>query len=189
MPNWSHAPPPDPRGPSLPILRTPPNGTINAIVTSDDLIGCNTHFWRGHTVPCEAPECDACLNGMPYRWHGYIAAFKASTSVHMIFEFTAQACEAFRTYRRAHGTLRGCQFIASRWGSKPNGRVVIKTQPSGMPPNLIPTAPDLTRCMAIVWNIPFQDVTLDGIQRGNPPLQADQTDADGNGRPVPAPIT
>jgi len=59
----------------LPLVRTPANRSLKAVVTSDALIGTDTHFWGGHTVPCERPECDACNHGIAYRWHGYLSAY------------------------------------------------------------------------------------------------------------------
>jgi len=95
------------------------------VITSPDLLGCNTHFFGGHTVPCETPECEACLKGIPWRWHGYLAAIQAQTHAHFIFEFTAQAGDTFREYFQLHGTLRGCIFQAERMHHRPNGRVIL----------------------------------------------------------------
>jgi len=161
MPNWSNDVPKDPRGHGLPLLRTPAARPLAAIVTSDNLIGTETHFWGGHTVPCEGPECEACQSGIAYRWHAYLSAFNPDDQLHFIFECTAQAAQTFAEYRTDHKTLRGCQFHAYRWKRAKNGRVIIKCETSGINPKVLPRAPDLCRIMAIIWRLPIPNVTID----------------------------
>jgi len=134
-----------------------------AIVTSEDLIGCYTHFYKGHTVPCEGEDCPAHRDGIPYRWHAYLSAIDQSDGVHFIFECTAQASEAFTTYRTAFGTLRGCIFESRRLNQRPNGRVVIRTKPADLTARRIPIGPDLAKCMAIIWSKPEGSVTQERI--------------------------
>jgi len=154
MPTYTNAIPTQPRGPALPIRRAPASGHLAAIITSDDLIGTNTHYYKGRTMPCEAPECDACSHGVPYRWHSYCAAWEPKTALHFIFETTATAAEAFIEYRDHHKTLRGCFFSAKRWQQRPNGRILIQTKPADLTEYRLPTGPDLTRCLAILWSLP-----------------------------------
>lgn len=178
MPNWTHNPPDDPRGYGLPIIRTPANRTLKAVVTSDQLIGCDTHFWGGHTVPCTRPDCEADKAGIAYRWHGYISAFNPADELHFVFEMTAQAAAKFTTYREEHHTLRCCQFEAWRWGHKKNGRVILKLQHSAIPTHALPEAPDLANVMAIIWRLPIPQVTVTGKLRGAPRVWA-SNDGDG----------
>lgn len=166
MPNWSNTVPDDPRGQGLPLVRTPAGRSLLAIVTSADLIGCDTHFWGGHTVPCTKPECDACAAGISYTWHAYLTAFNAHDNLHFIFEMTAQAAKHFAAYRQEHATLRGCQFEAWRWKQRRNGRVMLKMVPSAMPSAALPNAPDLTRVMSIIWRLPVPNVETHGHKRG-----------------------
>lgn len=63
MPVFSRDVPTDPRGPAFPILRTPAARPITAIITSPDLVGCFTHYFKGRTVPCEGAGCRLCLQG------------------------------------------------------------------------------------------------------------------------------
>ncbi|KKL63923.1 hypothetical protein LCGC14_2170260, partial [marine sediment metagenome] len=74
MPIFSHTPPDQGHGPSLRLRRTPGPGTLTATVTCERLIGCPTHFYQRRTVPCEGDACQACSEGYPWRWHGYISA-------------------------------------------------------------------------------------------------------------------
>jgi len=63
MPTFTHDVPADPRGPSFPIVRTPLGRPLIAIVTSPDLVGCYTHYYKGRTIPCEGSGCNLCLDG------------------------------------------------------------------------------------------------------------------------------
>lgn len=159
MPNWSTDIPDEPRGHGLPIKRTPAYKPLHAIVTSTDLIGCYTHFYKGSTTPCSRPDCEPCLNGIPYRWHAYMSAVDVGTNLHFIFEVTALSAEFFVAYRERHLTLRGCQFQAKRWNNKPNGRILIQTKPADLGERQLPPVPDLKKCMAIIWSLPLPTVT------------------------------
>lgn len=191
MPQFSRDVPVDPRGPAFPILRTPPGRSISAIITSPDLIGCFTHYYKGRTVPCEGtgcrlclngdtpttddlgvtthgagkhkilcdgPACEACHDGLPYRWHAYQSAYVTSTSLHCIFECTAQAAEHFTDYREAHSSLRGCHFEARRYNSRPNGRILVRCTPANLTGIILPKPPDLVKCLAILWGFPAPHV-------------------------------
>lgn len=178
MPNWSHNVPDDPRGQGLPLIRTPAARSLTAIVTSTDLIGCDTHFWGGHTVPCDKPTCDACNNGIAYRWHAYLSAYNPKDQLHFIFECTAQAAQSFIRFRKEFNALRGCLFEAYRWKHARNGRVIIKCVPGGLPVVALPEPPDLARVMAIIWRLPIPQVFVAGAMRGVSRVHADLS---GNG--------
>jgi len=172
MPTWTKQPPADPRGQGLPIIRTPAARELVAVVTSEQLIGTDTHFWGGHTVPCERPECDACNNGIAYRWHGYLTAYNPADQLHFIFEMTAQAAQGFAKYQELHNSLRCCQFTAWRWGRRKNGRVIIKLEHSAVPDHALPKAPDVAAVMAIIWRLPPKDVFVAGKLRNLPRVHA-----------------
>lgn len=161
MPKYTNVPPKDPRGHALPIMRTPAGKKFRCTITSPDIVGCNTHYWGGKTVPCEAPECEACRNGIPYRWHAYCSAVLHPNMLHIIYEVTALAAEALVLYRKSHTTLRGCLVEAYRWRGAANGRIILKCEPSAQPPDSLPTPPDLTRCLAIIWQLPEDAVSTD----------------------------
>jgi len=178
MPTWTKAPPDDPRGQGLPIIRTPATRPLRAIVTSDSLIGTDTHFWGGHTVPCERPDCDACNHRIPYRWHGYLAAWNPTQQLHFVFEMTAQAATRFQEYQAEHNTLRCCDFEAWRWRHAKNGRVILKLQHSAIPSHALPDAPDLCKIMSIIWRLPMPNVKVDGLDRRMPKVYVN-SDGDG----------
>lgn len=167
-PSWSSNIPLDPRGRAFPLKRTPTNGALVGAITCENLIGTYTHFYGGRTMPHEGDDCDACAKGMHYRWHGYISAVQAKTHLGFIFEFTAQAGDAFQQYRAAHGTLRGCRFEARRLHSKPNGRVLILCSPLDQQAMNLPAAPDVVAAMEIIWNLPAGQIDTDRVLDGRP---------------------
>lgn len=174
MPVWSNEVPTSPRGPALPLKRTPTGRPILALITSDDLIGCYTHFWGGHTVPCEGKNCEACFSGVPYRWHGYLAAVENGTHLHFIFECTAQAAETFKDFHKHNGSLRGALFEAKRLRSAPNSRVCIRLKPADLREQHLPQAPDLRLCMATIWGLKNGDAQIDGLLKNVGKIAVDQ---------------
>jgi len=174
MPNYSNRPPADPRGPSLPLLRTPTRGGITAIVTSDDLVGTPTHFYKGRTTPCDSPDCEACGKGYPWRWHGYVAAYLQKRRMHFLFEFTARIAEHFVAYRDTHGSTRGCLFKAHRVNSQPNARVILETQRADLTEIYIPKPPDVIQCLSVLWNLAAPDIDVDSLMKQIPRLHVNQ---------------
>jgi len=154
MPTFSNQVPHDPRGLSLPLKRCPVGKPVIAIVTSLDLIGCKTHFYQGKTQPCENETCKACLDGVRWTWHSYLSAYDHAAKLHFLFESTARATEAFVQYREAHDVLRGCLFRAQRTQLRANARVYIETRPADLEKYSLPNPPDLTKILAIIWNLP-----------------------------------
>lgn len=188
MPSFSNVPPADARGVGLPIVRTPHMRNLRAIVTSSDLIGCFTHFWKGRTMPCEGQDCPAHQAGMPFRWHAWLGALLNRDGHHALFEMTAQAAEPFVQYREAHGTLRGCEFDAHRLNNAPNGRVHIVCRLRDCSTIKLPKEPNLIRCLSIIWNIAMPEIDVAGCLKGVPHVHIeDRRDLftepiDGNGR-------
>lgn len=168
MTTFTNTPPKDPRGPALRLLRTPSVGTLRAIVTSEDLVGTFTHFWRGRTLPHNPDKCEACQDGFPFRWHAWLSAVTENAHEHVLFEMTPQACEHFVLYRQAHNTLRGCLFNAWRPSGRPNGRVFIKVRPANLTDINLPDAPDLLKLLSMIWNVPFPAIDVDRVLKGVP---------------------
>lgn len=166
MPRWSNEPPPNPRGPSLRLIRTPAAGKLTAIVTCDDLIGCNTHYWRNRTVPCEAPACDACDQGYSWRWHAYLTCLALDTNEHVILELTATAADPLFLYRETYKTLRGCMIQASRPSSTRNGRIELRTKPANQAQITLPREIDVPAALCHIWSIPLPDVTAPRLSAG-----------------------
>lgn len=186
MPKWSTTPPADSRGPGLPLRRTPPAAKLEAIATSEDLLGCPTHYFRSRTIPCEQPNCEPCAQGFSWRWHAYVAALDISSNEHFIFECTAAAAEIFAAHRDKYGSLRGCHFRAERTSKTPNGRVLLRTKPANLANINLPDAPDVAAALAHIWNIPKSDTDADRTIRNQPKLTVHPNP--GNNHPAePAP--
>jgi len=173
MPTFSNAPPPADKGTALPIRRTPPGPPTVGIITSNDLIGTNTHFYGGRTVPCESPQCKPCSEGHPYRWHSYIAAVDPKSHEQYILELTAAATHPIVAYRNAHHTLRGCKFRATRANWAKNSRVSIELKPADLTDVILPPPPQLDRCLAILWSLPLPALRPTGSGGMAPSHQVD----------------
>jgi hypothetical protein len=184
MPNWLNRPPDDDCVCPYRIRRTPTSGYLQGIVLSDDLLGCNTHFFRGRTMPCEAPNCLPCTEGVPWRYHSYLASVQYDTNVAFLLELTAQASDSFLTYRKTHGTLRGCLFRAQRATPRPNGRVVIQTKPADLSSRVLPDEPNLIKLLCHIWNVPIPEMVDAPHHRENPRVARsvpDESINEGNG--------
>lgn len=178
MPNFSTRPPANSYGSAFPLKRTPTSKALVAIITCDDLIGCPTHYYKGRTQPCSSPDCEACLEQVPWRWHGYVSALNTTTHEHFIFEMTAQATDALIAYRTQHGTLRGCLFEARRTHSRQNARVILRCKPADLQQINLPEPPNLEFALSILWNLPAPEVKLNA----KPPYETANTNRFQRGR-------
>ena len=147
------------------LKRTPESGALHAIITSEDFLVCDTHFWHGRTIPCERvmndegktiddTACLACVEKIAYRTHVYVSAFDVKKSEHFIFECTSNAAKALEEYEKGMGTLRGCVIYASRPKGLKNSKVVIETNSSNLAKVKIPNSPDLIKALSVIWRLP-----------------------------------
>lgn len=169
---FSDRPPQETSGYNFDIVRCPASGKLRAAITSETLVGCPTHFFRGHTVPCSGADCSACAEGLPWRWHGYVTIFTSATHFHQLLELTAPPAEALAAYRQTHGTLRGCEIILNRTSPRPNGRVRIQTKPLDLTQMSLPSPPDLRLILATMWNLPDLAQEIRGLLKGHPQFHA-----------------
>ncbi len=188
MPNFTNSAPEKTSGQGLRLCRTPAVGHLVGLVTCPQLIGCPTHFYHYRTVPCEAPDCEACQAGQPWRWHGYVSAIDQATNEHILFEMTAQAAENFTGYHERHGTLIGCLFEAKRLSQHTNGRVLIRCKPTDLANVHMPPAPNMINALSHIWNIPTPQFSFDGLTKKNPRIVI-QRNVKGNSKPTTAPVT
>lgn len=201
MPSWSTDLPPSPSHHGFDLRRTPPDRPLRAIVTCDQLNICFTHFWGGRTRPCEKPNCEACLAMSPARAHCYLSAMDPATRDHFLFECTAAAALPFRDWFETYSTLRGCLFQALRPKRRRNSKVEILTKPADLSKINLPSAPDIARAMAVIWQIPGASIKPDGGIDSFPRVTPDSNEVDrmrinpadvdkavsapgGNGRPM-----
>lgn len=165
MPNFSNELPKKQKHQGFDLRRTPPSSPFRACCTAENLLVCDTHYWKGRTVPCERITnedgrtiddslCSACQAKQPYRTHVYISCIVSKTCEHVIFECTASAAKAFADHIQANGSLRGCIFDAHRPKCTPNSKVVITTNSANLVKNPIPQAPDVAAALAVIWRLP-----------------------------------
>lgn len=154
MPNWTTELPQRTGPKPMQLLRTPATGSLRGFITCSRLIGCDTHFWRGRTRPCEAPDCEACNDGSPTRWHGYLSLFNASSRAHAILELTASALEQLEEFRHTYLTLRGLTLVSRRAKSSRNARVILEVGPPRPDAPELPAEPDIAAIMCNIWRLP-----------------------------------
>lgn len=170
MLSFQNDPPIDKRGIALPLTRTPQGKPLQGIILSDDLIGTNTHYYRGRTSPCDQENCEACNDGFPWRWHAYVVLYSRSNQAKTLFEMTAKCCEPLLTYRKAYGTLRGCVLSAKRQNSSANSRVILTTTRADLQQIQLPKCPDILKALSIIWNIELPSLSVEGVLKESPAL-------------------
>ena len=179
MPQFSSEPPLDPRGQSLELKRCPPGAVLGGIITCHDVVGCPTHFWGGRTQPHEDEDCEPCLAGIGWLWHGYVSAFQPQLRLHYLFEMTARCTEPLTEYRTKNPSLRGGSFLAQRPSGKPNGRVYLKLKQLDLATLTLPPPPDLAKVLAMIWNLPQTSLEVAGRIKGVPAVHVNTK---GNGQ-------
>lgn len=175
MPNWNNQPPKDANRSGYRLIRTPTSRPLVGHVINKQLSGCPTHYVNNRTVPCDRDKCEACANGVPWRWHAYLLVQIVATQETVIFECTAISSASFTHYFERFGTLRGCHFMAQRSNNKNNGRVLIQTKPGDLSRIELPDDQDVRKLLCHIWNIsenqidetprtsrpPARDITVD----------------------------
>jgi hypothetical protein len=156
MDHWINRPPTPTEFAGIRLVRVPPNKTIEAIATSETLIGCNTHFAHRRTQPCNGPDCSLCLDGVPARWHGYISIFSTRSRTHAVLELTSLAAQPIADYQDRHGTLRGAQITATRIGNRPNAPVSVSICPCDVDLRTLPRPVCLQKFLTVLWNLETQ---------------------------------
>lgn len=177
MLNLTDTPPKDPRGNSLELKRCPTMRPFQGIILSDGLIGTNTHYYKGRTIPCDSEGCPACGDGLPWRWHCWVPLFSPSTQVSVLFEMTARCAETCQAYRETYGSLRGAWMKAQRANSSPNSKVHLSLTPADLREIKLPECPDVLGALSIIWNIERPSMSVAGLLKDVPRLNVSQNPA------------
>ena len=135
------------------IMRTPPGGQMRGVITTDDYVGVNLHYYRGRSTPCRKNSCEACEAGHRPRWTGYVLLMSIKTRKVNIFEFTQRAWNAFNQVRAVKGSLRGVELIASRLGKRDNGPLTVVFEEARHDADMLPPAPELREILERIWEI------------------------------------
>ena len=172
MPTWEKELPVQQKHMGFDLRRTPATSALQAIITSEEILVCDTHYWGGRTIPCEriqklsdgskvAGDCPPCREAMPFRTHVYVSAFDTKSQEHFIFECTSHAAKPLEEYQKANGTLRGCIFHAERPKGAKNSKVVIQTNSANLAKNPIPEAPNLILALSTIWRLPGSAIAVE----------------------------
>jgi hypothetical protein len=153
MPNWEEAPPAAEANYGFRLIRCPAYKPMRAIILSEKMIGTRTHYTKGRTRPCEGEGCEICKEGLPWRWHAYLACLAGEQREKCILELTAQAADQLKPILASNGSLRCIEILADRPSKKPNGRVRIQARLNGIGGASIPAAPDVPILMAHIWGL------------------------------------
>jgi len=141
------------------MVRSKPGPARGGIVTTDDIVGAYTHFWKGRTTICTFPECDACDHHRTPRWYGYLAIIAEATKVPAIIELTPTCIPPVEEYLAEYGTLRGATVTLQRANKKINSRVLCTLRPSGYDKGVLPQPVNVRAHLAKIWELTaVQDV-------------------------------
>lgn len=161
--NLHREPVPPPLVPILPILSPRPgHRPIEAVVLSEAVFGCYTHYEGERTRPCfwmevgpgpgSRVECPYCKQGLPRRWKGYVAVQTARSGRLALVELTRAAMELCPRLHPGRSSLRGVALVVTRIGTSRQGRVVAQARdqfPPGHPD--LPPAPDVEAALIRLW--------------------------------------
>lgn len=149
--NWTNRPPEGEYSDAYRLIRVPATTPIMGIVTSADIIGTQTHFWRGRTRPHTQTHCEACEAGNEPRWHGYVSIMGTKTGEHAILELTPTTVKTIEKWIAEHGSIRGATIIASRLGKKINGRILVQLKPTIDQARELPKPIDIPKALLRLW--------------------------------------
>ena len=152
---WKNEPPAPTEFAGVRLLRVGTGKVADAIVTSDILIGRDTHYWKRRTNPCTGPDCPCCLDAVPARWHGYLSVLSTHSRTHFVLELTALAAVPVAEYAKRKGSLRGALIHAARLGNKPNSPVNVQISGSDADLRTLPHGINLKRFLCTIWNVPY----------------------------------
>lgn len=190
MTEWSDQSPPQQPAAQYRLIRTPPFKPIRLLILSGKPLGCKTHYFRGRTAPCEGDACEACQQGLPWRWHAYLAVLALPNREKCILEMTAQATEQLQPAIHELGTLRGSIIITERPAKRPNGRVRVTMTRDRQPEASMPQPPNIIACMQHIWGLDDRPLTTrpgklgtNRLEVGDPLGPFERADAEGNGKP------
>jgi len=174
MPNFSNQLPPESETKGFDLKRTPPDSPLKGLITSDDIVGCYTHWWGGRTVPCEGDSCEACHNSAPARFHCYLSLCLNGSRQHVIFECTSKAADVLVDWRNTHGTLRGTLLTAHRPKRVKNSKVELLLKHVDLTATILPKPPDVRQALCVLWKLPTTAMPTNDAEHNAPLITPDQ---------------
>jgi hypothetical protein len=153
MLEWTDQPPATENQFNYRLIRVPAAKPLRCIILSDKMSGTYTHYAKGRTTPCDRESCLACKDGLPYRWHSYLAIHNADTGENALLELTATAAAQLQPAIAEFKTLRAVKIILERPSRRPNGRIKIAIVPGRAPEAGLPEAPNVPAIMQHIWGL------------------------------------
>lgn len=150
---WTNRPDRDPTTLHLDILRARPGKAYSGVSMATDVVGAYTHYWRGRTVLCTTPNCDACHAQRKARWYGYIPLWEPDTDRRVLLEITAACLDAIDAYIASNDTLRGARVTVRRANNKINSKIIATLTHAGLTDGRIPTEPPTRQLLERMWEI------------------------------------
>lgn len=172
MPEFTNQPPARPRTHSMRLIRTQPGKPIAGYLTCTDMVGCETHFWGGRTVPCEGDACAACLQGIASRWHGYLSIWDPGAHGQLLVEVTEEAARQIQAYAKSNGSLRGAIIQLHRANYRRNSRLVADLKAADLSKVNLPPAPNIIAILETIWGLNKGSTRATQARNSTPTIEA-----------------
>lgn len=143
-----------------PILSPKPDAPVSALITSDQVLTCYTHYRDKVTKPClRHPGCPGCVARMARRWKGFLCVVSKMTGRSCIAELTAGAVESCPALMDRNRSLRGWELSLTRRGRATNAPVTasIRDARSVNGKDHLPPAFDLVASLFHLWGLDGAD--------------------------------
>ena len=154
----------------MPLVRAPVNGKLAGLITAAQPVFAPTHWFGGRTVPCTEPECTACNEHRPTRWHAYITIWTPQTNTQILLELPEAASHRLSELSDVHGKLRGGRLAVFRNGNRQNSRVIINFWPNDATQYRLPKEPNIRNILEHIWQLDRQPQKING-QPARPAIQ------------------
>ena len=158
---WTETPAAAAPGSRLDLIRCRTGALPPLIILSHRHVGTEIHWYNGRSFPHLKNGCPACDAKRPAVWKGYLAVWQPQPRTIAILEFTARCTEPIDAYYLAYGTLRAATIRVTRKGTKEKGPLFAELQPSQIPTNELPAAPDIKKALTAMWNARRQEQDID----------------------------
>lgn len=157
-----------PREQHAELVRTPHTKPIKAIITSNKIIACPTHYHARRTIPCKGPGvCDLCAAGQKWRLHAYLSIINLDNLAHQIIEFPARQYDALAQWYRRLGTVRGLYIEACRPNARPNGPIQLTIKRPATEPPTLPDPLPIEWILCKIWGVPADEYKPQKSQNQN----------------------
>lgn len=149
--DWTATPPKNGHQTHLELVRVPAKLMLAGFITTNDLLGCLTHWNGRRTVPCQGLDCDDETHKRPTRWHAYTGLWIDKTNEHVILELPSGAAEKLQAAKNGRPSIRGLQIQCFRPKHEAHAAVTVRLIDSPAIPKNLPEEPDLRTMLTSMW--------------------------------------